>query len=112
MGADAFHIYYGLRWEIDADAEEELDRLEAESDPRQIAAQRHGLDTWWGPTADEDVYFLLVGKLVGHFGWQYEHDGRLMNTAVPHLMEETREKLQAAGFGDEPAWHFQFVPDL
>jgi hypothetical protein len=96
MGADAFHIYYGLRWEIDAPADEELEILESEDDPRQIAAQSHGLDSWWGITADEEVYFLLVGKLVGHFGWQHEHDGRLVNAAVLGLMEETREKLHSA----------------
>lgn len=111
MGADAFHVYYGLRWEIDANAEEELSLLESELDPRQIAARQHNLDSWWGFTAGEEVCFLLVGKLVGHFGWQHEHDGRFSDAAVTRLMEETQEKLQAAGLGDEPAWHFQFEPD-
>jgi hypothetical protein len=27
------------------------------------------------------------------------------------LMEETKQKLRAAGFEDEPAWHYQFEPD-
>ncbi|MBX6314434.1 MAG: hypothetical protein IRY99_16195 [Isosphaeraceae bacterium] len=111
MGADAFHVYYGLRWEIEADAEDELSRLESEGHPRQTAAREHGLDSWWGITADEYVYFLLVGKLVGHFGWQHDHQGRLERAAVDRLMEETREKLRAAGLGGEPAWHFQFEPD-
>ncbi len=111
MGADAFHVYYGLSWEIDADAHDELSLLESEDDPRQVAAKRHGLGSWWGLTTDESVYFLLVGKLVGHFGWQNQHDKRLEGVAVAHLMEETGEKLRAAGLEGEPAWHFQFEPD-
>lgn len=111
MGADAFHVCYGLRWEINADAEEELSRLEAKGDTRQVGARTLGLGSWWGVTAEEDAYFLLVGMLVGHFGWQHQHDGRLEGTAIPRLMEETREKLRAAGLEGEPAWHFQFEPD-
>jgi hypothetical protein len=111
MGADAFHVYYGLRWEIDANAEDELSLLESKGDLRQEAARRHGLDSWWGRTANEYVYFLLVGKLIGHFGWQHEHDRRLEDLAIARLMEEAREKLRAAGLGGEPAWHFQFEPD-
>lgn len=111
MGADAFHVYYGLRWEVDADSEGELSLLELVDDPRQIAAREHGLDHWWGTSADEHVYFILVGRLVGHFGWQHDHDGQLDGAAISELMEETRERLRAAGFYNEPAWHFQFEPD-
>lgn len=111
MGADAFHVYYGLRWEIDLEAEDELSRLESRSDPRLVAARENGLDSWWGLTEDENVCFLLVGGLVGHFGWQHGHDGRLSDAAVAELMEGTRARLRAAGLAGEPAWYFQFEPD-
>jgi hypothetical protein len=109
MGADAFHVCYGLRWEVESD--HDLSRLESRNDPRQLAAKRHGLDSWWGSTTNEEVHFLLVGKIVGQFGWQHEPEGRLIAEDVPRLMTETRERLRAAGLEDEPAWHFQFEPD-
>lgn len=110
MGADAFHICYGLRWEVDADNEEELSRLEARADPRQVAARTHGLGSWWGISSDEHIYFLMVGELVGHFGWQHRPVGRLEGTAIARIMDDTAEKLRKAGLDGAPAWHFQFEP--
>ena len=111
MGADLFLVYYGLRWELNDSAEEELSLLEERLDPRQIAARSHNLDCWWGGTTDEGAYYVLVGKSVGRFGWENESFGRLEDTEARRLMEGTREKLRAAGFEGEPAWHFHFEPD-
>jgi len=111
VGANAFHVCYGLRWDIVTAGENEVSLLERREDPRQVAARQHRLDSWWGMTTDEERYFLIIGRLVGHFGWEGEHDARLDGTEVPRLMEETRQRLRAAGFTHEPAWHFQFEPD-
>jgi hypothetical protein len=111
MGADAFHVYYGLRWELDPDSDDQLSQLESESDPRLAAAKQHGLDSWWGFTAGEESCFLLVGKLAGHLGWQHDHDVQLGDAAMARLMEETRRKLLASSLEGDPAWHFQFEPD-
>lgn len=111
MGADAFHVCYGLRWEVDTNDEPVTSTLERRTDPRQIAARRQGLDSWWGSTTDERIVFLLIGKLLGHYGWEGTHSAQLDSTGVVSLMEETRLKLLAAGFTDEPAWLFQFEPN-
>lgn len=111
MGADAFHVFYGLRWEVDANAEEEMSLLESRDDPRQGAARKHGLDCWWGATMDENVYYILVGRLVGHFGWQHDADGLIEPSDLAELMEETQRKLRTAGFVEAPAWRFQFEPN-
>ena len=111
MGANAFHVCYGLRWDIDATDEDSVALLERRSDPRQIAARRHDLDSWWGMTTDEGLCFLLVSKLVGSFGWEGRHSAELGDHEVAGLAGEILPKLRAAGFAAEPSWHFQFEPD-
>jgi len=111
MGADAFHVAYGLRWEIDASSESEITLLERRQDPRQLAAKLHELDCWLGVTTDQERYFLLVGKLVGNFGWEGKHTATLGDAEQARLISETRAKLLAGGFESEPGWHYQFEPD-
>jgi hypothetical protein len=111
MGADAFYVCYGLRWEVDADNENEVTLLVKRQDSRQVAACSHSLDSWWGVTTDQGRYFVLVGKLIGSFGWENEHTGRIADTELASLVEETKKQLRAAGFEGEPAWHYQFEPD-
>src|SRR5262249_9729744 len=110
MGADAFYVCYGLRWEVSA-ASEELRLLEKREDPRQVAAKKHKLDTSWGATTDQTRYLELIGKLIGDFGWEGEHDTQLEDEKVARLVEDTKRKLRAAGFENEPAWYYQFEPD-
>jgi hypothetical protein len=111
MGANAFHVCYGLRWDVAAANEGEVTLLEKRQDPRQIVAKKHQLDSWWGVTTDQGSYFILVGKLIGSFGWEGEHALRLEDAELARVVEETGQKLRAAGFEDEPAWQFQFEPD-
>ncbi|WP_165228192.1 hypothetical protein [Aquisphaera insulae] len=111
MGADAFHVCYGLRWEFDATDKAVVDLLERRSDPRQLAARLHRLDLWWGTTSEDGIGFLLVGKLVGRFGWEGERSAQLDDPKAARLADEVRLRLRAAGFTDEPAWLFQFEPD-
>ena len=111
MGADAFYVCYGLRWEIVADTDEMAELLEARRDPRQIAAHRYHIKSWWCQTVDDGRSVLLIGEMVARFGWENDHDRRMEGPALLRTMEETQEKLRIAGFVDQPAWHFQFEPD-
>ena len=62
MGADAFVVFYGIRYEVPVDGDSEIELLEKRKHPLQIAARNAELDTWWGClTADAD-YHLFVGK--------------------------------------------------
>jgi hypothetical protein len=111
MSANLFHVCYGIRWEVDGSDDEEIGRLERREDPRILASRDCGLPHWWGSTADEGHSFLLIGEMVGHFGWEGRHAARLEDAEMVRVMDETRSKLRAAGFVEEPAWHFQFEPD-
>lgn len=110
MSADAFHVCYGLRWEMDAHSPEVV-LLEARRDPRQLAARQHKLGMWWGMTATAGRFVLLIGYMAGHFGWEGDHAGGLTRADISRIMAETEDRLRLAGFQDEPAWYFQFEPD-
>ena len=111
MGADSFHVFYGIRWEIDAANEDSITRLEQRQDSRQLAAKKHELESWWGTTTDQNCYFLLIGKCIGTFGWEGEHSVELLDTESSLVVEETKRKLLVAELQGTPAWHFQFEPD-
>ena len=111
MGADAFHVCYGVRREVDAADVAAVEALELRRHPWQVAAKQHRLQSWWGVTTDERRFFVLVGRLVGHYGWEGEAAGQLADAEAAALASETAERLRAAGIEGQPAWHFQFEPD-
>jgi hypothetical protein len=110
MSADSFYVGYGVRWEVDASDTEAIRRLEERRDSRQLAAKQHKLRCWWGATSDETRYFVLIGRLVGQYGWEDEAAGKIAKTDAIAVMKETESRLRAAGFEQPAAWHFQFIP--
>lgn len=110
MSANGFVVYYGLRWDVPSADREQLDLLEARRDPRQLAARQHKLKVWFG-RADEHTFFVLFGAQVGNFGRENLAQLHLSDDEAARIVSETRERLTAAGFTDEPSWHFQFEPD-
>ena len=111
MGADAFHVCYGVRQEVDADDALIVEALELRRHAWQVAAKQHRLQSWWGLTTDERRFFVLVGRMVGRFGWEGEPAGQLATADAAAVATETAERLEAAGIEGVPAWHFQFEPD-
>lgn len=111
MGADAFHVCYGVRREVDVADAKTVELLEQRRHPLQISARQHQLRCWWGATIDERRFFVLVGRIIGHFGWEGEPAGHLSDVEATAVMAETAERLRGAGIEGQPAWHFQFEPD-
>ena len=111
MGASAFHVCYGIRWEVDVSDAATVQLLEQRQHPHQVAAKLHRLQSWWGGTTDEGRYFVLVGRLIGHYGWEGERAGQLTDAEAAALVAETADRLRAAGIEEQPAWHYQFEPD-
>ena len=111
MSADSFHVGYGVRYEVEASDAANVALLEQRRHPWQLVARQHGLQSWWGVTTDEHRFFVLIGRLVGHYGWEGDATGQLANAEATAIMVETTERLRAAGIEGEPAWHFQFEPD-
>ena len=111
MGADAFHVCYGVRREVDADDAATVEALELQRHPWQVAAKQYRLQSWWGITIDERLLFVMVGRMVGHYGREGEAAGQLADTDAAAMVFETNERLRATGIEGVPAWHFQFEPD-
>jgi hypothetical protein len=111
MSADSFHVCCGLRCEVDAADTETVELLEERRHPWQLAARQHRLQTWWGTTTDDDRVCILIGRVIGHYGWEGEASGQLTDQEATRIMAETAERLRTAGIEGLPAWHFQFVPD-
>ena len=111
MGADSFHVCFGIRREVNAAESAAIELLEKRRHPWQLAARQHKLQCWWGGTIDEEQFFALIGRLTGHFGWEGESAAQLSTAEASVIASETTARLRAAGFDETPAWHFQFVPD-
>src|SRR5262249_184182 len=111
MGADRFHVFYGVRKVVNGRDTAIRDLLENRRHPWQIAARKFRLDCWWGNTGSESEYFILLGKQVGNYGFEAEREGKLSDSESTSMMAQTREKLRLSGIEDEPAWYFQYEPD-
>jgi hypothetical protein len=111
MSADGFVVYYGLRWDINDSDEATVRALERREDQRIQSARRHGLEAYWGRTEQEDRSCLFVGKEFGCFGGEGQNVARVEDAELLRLLDETKQKLKAAGFVDIPALHIQFEPD-
>jgi len=109
MSADDCVIYFGLRFEI---LEEEIEAVEARTDPRMVAARDARLRRYWGNiVTDEDRYFLLIGAEIGVMGLEGSLDAELTRAELKSIMDETTAKLKAAGFEGEPRLYVQYFPD-
>ncbi|MDR7272098.1 hypothetical protein J2X20_004772 [Pelomonas saccharophila] len=109
MGADSFIAFYGIKFELDPDDEDELDACGADTDPRCQKARRAGLETFTGRMTDGEDYFLYVGRRVAWLG--IEHDQHLKQSAeqLASIATDVKAKLRAADFAQAPELHFQFI---
>jgi len=109
MGADSFIAFYGIKFELDPDNEEELDACDTDADPRCLQARRAGLETFTGRMTEGEDYFLYVGRRVAWLG--IEHDQHLRQSAeqLASVAADVKAKLRAADFAQPPELHFQFI---
>jgi hypothetical protein len=112
VSAESFVVCYGIRRELDASLADDIHLLEERHHPWFLDARQYKLKFWWGATTTKDKFFVLIGMPLYTFGWEGKHDARLTDTEAVALTSDTKQRIAAAGFTDEPAWHFQFVPDF
>ncbi len=106
MSADAFVVFYGVRFEILSE-DDLLEPLELETDDRMVRATRHGLDHWFGVATDGAPHHLYVGRNIGCFGVEGSGYRSLPMAGILQVAAETQAKLHEAGFDGEPALHMQ-----
>jgi hypothetical protein len=105
MGADAFIVFYGIRYSITSD--EDVEAVERAKDPRIIVAKRAKLQAYWGRLTDGEPYFLLIGTRLGVFGIENQSQSAIDGPALERIMRDTRDTLSAAGLSGEPQLHLQ-----
>ena len=110
MGADTAVIYYGLRYEFDTD--EDLDQLEDGTHPLIQAIQPADveLEYHWGPTDDEERYYLFIGVELGALGWEADQQATIAEEELRRIMESVKGALADAGLPPTPALQMQFEP--
>ena len=106
MGADAFVAFYGVRFEIDEDADD-FELYEDESHETIRRAHDANLDTYFGRLTDGEPHFLFVGKQLSVLGVENDPDCVVSDLEFGRVQKETRKRLAAAGFSGEPALHLQ-----
>jgi hypothetical protein len=99
MGADAVVVFYGVKCVIDVDA----DAAEEQANELARRARKHKLDEYFGRLTDGEPHFVLIGKEIGTFGVENDPEKSLPAAELQRIAMQTRERLVAAGFHDEPA---------
>jgi hypothetical protein len=111
MSAESFLLYYGVRLSVQP---AETKALEWGDHTSLVAADAHGLDTWWGnfSSAGEEEYYLFVGRQLAILGAEYDDCRTATLEEFRDLAEETTTKLRNAGFQQAPALWAQWEPDF
>ena len=109
MGADSFVAFYGIKFALDPDNEDELDACDTDADARCIWAKRAGLETFTGRMTEGEDYFLYIGRRLAWLG--IEHDQHLTQSAeqLSAVAADVSAKLKAGDFSESPEIHFQFI---
>jgi hypothetical protein len=106
MGADAVHVFFGVRQVLQP--EEELSTLEEIAHPRMEAARRAKLKTCIGRATDGEPCFLLMGHHLGTFGVENQVQAALTESELTEIINETKRRLQQTGLDPaEARLHFQ-----
>lgn len=109
MSASAFIAFVGLRYQV---GEDEVARLEARMDPRQIEAKRAGLKTYWGNfSSASPQYLLFVGAQLGSFGPEGLPSLSLAPAELAEILEQVRSKLASTTISGVVGLHLEFQPD-
>lgn len=109
MGADSFLAFYGVKFALDPENDDEIDACGEETDPRCIAAKRVGLDVFSGRMSDGQDYFLFVGRRLAWLGLEHDKHSIHTHAGLSYVVGDVDVKLQAAGIMQLPSLHMQFI---
>jgi hypothetical protein len=105
MGADAFIVFYGTRYQVgDADA---ADALNEHSDPRLGAAKHGGHDIYIGRVTEDAPYYLFIGRRLGILGVEGETLKEYSAHDFAGIAKQTDEAITSLGLPGQPQFWFQ-----
>jgi hypothetical protein len=105
MGADSVIAFYGIRLTLDDD---DIEAAETKDHPYMVAAQRVGLQTFWGRERETEPYFLMIGHRLAWLGAEHHTQIALDRSEVVEVMEDVQRKLSRMGARDTPRLHLQY----
>lgn len=109
MSANNCLVFFGLRYEIAADA---IAGLEQRTDSRLQVAREAKLNVYWGNFAGSDErYLLFIGTQIGLFGPEAQLDLELPIERVQEIASDTEARLAKARFEGAPALFVQWEED-
>lgn len=109
MSASACVAFLGLRYELIGD---EIENLEERTDPRQVAAKRAGLTTYWGNFGgDRARYVLLIGTKIAILGPESHLSSATTFDQMSQVMLETKTRVGDAGLLGEVGLHLEWLAD-
>jgi hypothetical protein len=107
MGADAFLVFYGIKIPVNPEDENLHEAIESEAEPRILAAQQAGLDTWVGRMTDGMDEFIYIGRNLGSLGDQDSSYLQIGMEELSLLSLKVAARLREAGLEGDPAFHVQ-----
>ena len=112
MGADGVILFYGVRYQVSDDSEISL--LSARKHPLIEAAQRAGLESYWGNFSIDggEYYLIYIGKEITNLGYEGKSELELADEQFERIKDETKDRLKRGGFSLAPAFFAQFEPDI
>jgi hypothetical protein len=109
MSADVFIAFYGVEFPVPDG--ETLTEIEEQNDDRVVHARAHKLDWWLGRLTDGAPFYLLIGKKIAQLGVEGGHEKSLAKLEMDVLIEQTRQRLAAAGFREDPRLVLKYESD-
>lgn len=108
MATEAVVVFYGVRYAVD---DNNIELLESRSDPRLIAARKHGLKYYWGNFAGpQSRYLLFIGDKLGIVGIENDREIQVTPNVLTERMRHTESKLRDAGISEAPQLFIQWQP--
>lgn len=105
MGADRFIAFYGIRLSIEN--EDDVDEIDERTDARLAAAKKGKLHWYVGRLTDGETHFLFVGKSLGIYGVENNHEKSFDLTELEKIAKETNEALRQVSLEGKPQLWFQ-----
>lgn len=107
MGADTFIVFYGVRETVPCD-EASIDALDEGDHPLLSLPRTSGLDCWTGRLTDGSDYHILLGKRIGDFGHQGQHEASISADGLQAMVAKVDALLSEHEVKGTRAFHFQF----
>lgn len=109
MSASYCLAFFGVRYAL---SDAEVEALDSRADPRQAAARKAGLKTYWGKFGPDERFLLFVGTQLATLGPENDSEFIRPSGELQAIFETTASKLLGAGFVEAAQLYLQWAEDF